>query len=362
MTVQSLSITDFRNFASLRADFVPGVNVFFGDNGTGKTNLLEAIFTLCLGRSQRGAPDNILVKADADVYRLEGDISTAAGNLGLAVAYQHGGRRKITIDSAPAKASELYERFSVVSSGPEDSDILSGPPSARRLFIDIYLSQLSQSYLTSLSDYQKALTQKNAALKREMDPDPFDPLLCAYGSRVILARKLFLEELAPIASGYYANIAGGEELRIKYKPKVACENPAAELQEIEETFRDALEANAERERILKTAMVGPHRDEIKFTIGEFPARTHGSQGQWRTAAVSLKLAVYEMLKKKRRSEPILLLDEIFAELDAGRAQHLMELFSGVNQLFLTTASEPPVTIKNHVRRFRIAGGNIEGIE
>ncbi|MCP4677048.1 MAG: DNA replication and repair protein RecF, partial [Deltaproteobacteria bacterium] len=308
------------------------------------------------------AVDNILIKANADVYRLEGSINTAVGELSLAVAYQRGGRRKISIDSAPVKARELYERFSVVSSGPEDSDILSGPPSTRRLFIDIYLSQLSQSYLTALGDYQKALTQKNAALKKDMDPSPFDPLLCDYGSRIILARKLFLEELAPIATGHYSNIAAGEELRIKYKPKVSCENPEADIHDIEEAFRIALETNAERERVLKTAMVGPHRDEVKFTIGEFPARTHGSQGQWRTAAVSLKLAVYEMLKNKRSSQPILLLDEIFAELDKSRAQHLMELFSGVNQLFLTTAGEPPVTIENHVRRFRIANGNIEGID
>lgn len=362
MKVESLSISNFRNIENLRAEFVPGVNVFFGDNGSGKTNLLEAIFTLCLGRSQRGAADNILVKDDADTYRLEGHIDASSGGLTLAVAYQRGGRRKITIESAPVKASELYERFCVVSSGPEDSDILSGPPSARRLFIDLYLSQLSQSYLTSLTDYQKALTQKNAALKREMDPDPFDPLLCAYGSRVIQARKQFLDELTPIASRHYEDISGGEQIKIKYKPKVSWEGSESSLEVIEEAFRDALEANVDRERVLKTSMVGPHRDEVKFTIGDFPARSHGSQGQWRTGAVSLKLAVYEMLQQKRRTQPILLLDEIFAELDPGRAQHLMELFSEVNQLFLTTASEPPVTITNHVRRFRIAHGTIEGID
>ncbi len=362
MIVESLSVTNFRNFASLGVEFVPGVNVFFGDNGSGKTNLLEAIFTLCLGRSQRGAADNILVKAEAEVYRLEGNIKTSAANLSLAVAFQKGGRRRITIDSAPAKARELYERFSVVSSGPEDSDILSGPPSARRLFIDIYLSQLSQSYLTALSDYQKALTQKNSALKQEMDPSPFDPLLCAYGSKIILARKLFIEELGPIASGHYTNIAGGEKLGIRYRPKVSCDDVDDDQAKMEEAFQEALAANAERERVLRTAVVGPHRDEVKFTIGEFPARTHGSQGQWRTAAVSLKLAVYELLRKKRSSEPILLLDEIFAELDINRAQQLMGLFVGVNQLFLTTANEPPVTIENDVRRFRIASGGIEGID
>lgn len=362
MIVQSLDAANFRNFSSLRAEFVPGVNVFFGDNGSGKTNLLEAIFTLCLGRSQRGAADNILIKADADTYRLEGSIATSTGELTLAVACQRGGRRKITIDSAAARASELYERFCVVSSGPEDSEILSGAPSARRLFIDIYLSQLSQGYLAALTDYQKTLSQKNAALRKEMDPDPFDPLLCAYGSRIILARKIFLDELGPIACRRYRDIAEGEELGIYYRPKVLWKNDSGDIDAIEEAFRDALEVNAERERILRTAVVGPHRDDIKFTIGEFPARSHGSQGQWRTAAVSLKLAVYEMLKKKRRTEPILLLDEIFAELDKSRAQHLMELFSGVNQLFLTTATEPPVSIENHVRRFRIVDGAIEGID
>jgi DNA replication and repair protein RecF len=149
---------------------------------------------------------------------------------------------------------------------------------------------------------------------------------------------------------------------MRYKPKVPLNNPPAELAEIEDAFRNALEASAEREQVLKTAVIGPHRDEVKFAIGEFPARTHGSQGQWRTAAVSLKLAVYEMIRKKRQSPPVLLLDEIFAELDKKRSRHLMELFSGVDQLFLTTASEPPVAIENTVRRFRIVDGTLEGID
>jgi DNA replication and repair protein RecF len=358
MRVQSLTISNFRNLVALVIEPAPGVNVFHGNNGSGKTNLLEAIFTLCLGRSQRAASDTVLVNTEAEVYRLQGQLETKSGLAEIAVAYQRGGRKKISVDQVIIRASELYEQVCLVAAGPEDSEILSGSPSARRLFLDLYISQLSHTYLADLSDYQKALSQKNAALRNEMDPTPFDPLVVSYGAKIILARARFLADLAVESARFYGEIAGGEKLRIRYQPKVQFEPGADDLSAITAAFEDAINRNRERERIMQTSMVGPHRDEVEFEIRDLPARTHGSQGQCRSAAVALKLAVFELLKKKRNTAPILLLDEIFAELDDQRAESLATKFYETGQLFLTTAVAPPAVLMDNARQFEIADGAV----
>lgn len=362
MHVASMTVSNFRNLGSVQAEFSPSVNVFYGVNGSGKTNLLEAVFVMCLGRSQRGAADSVMVRNSEAVYRLTGNVVANDRTTEIAVAYQQGGRKRITIDEVSARAAELYERFCVVAAGPEDSEILSGPPSARRLFMDIYLSQYSRSYLADLTDYQRILTQKNAALKNEMDPGPFNELLIKVGSKIIAARRSFIHTLAERASAFYGNIAAGEELRAVYEPKITVDPSASNLPDIEAAFRSTLDDYLTRELAVQTSLVGPHRDEVTFTIGGLPARTHGSQGQWRTAAVSTKLAVYEILKERRATPPILLLDEIFAELDNTRSAHLVDLFSDINQVFLTTAVDPPRSLMQNARRFRIAGGRIEDVQ
>ena len=359
MPIESLATTNFRNLAGCALTFGPRANVFYGNNGSGKTNLLEAIFTLCLGRSQRGAADAVLVKANTDFYRLEGEIAAPRTSHKLAVAYQTGGRKRITIDGVPARAAELYGHSCLVAAGPDDSEILSGPPSARRLFLDLYLAQSSTRYLADLSDYQRVVIQRNAALKREMSPEPFDPLLVQYGVRVMLERAGFLQNLVVRASSAYARITGGEPLSIAYEPRVPVEPVDAQATKIKEVFETELTRQADRERAAQISLVGPHRDEIAFHICNFPARTHGSQGQWRAAAVALKLGVYELLKEKRGEPPVLLLDEIFAELDNERSARLVESFADAEQLFLTTAVEPPAALSGTARRFRIAAGEVK---
>ncbi|HUV29577.1 MAG TPA: DNA replication/repair protein RecF [Acidobacteriota bacterium] len=359
MNVQSLSVTCFRNLGRLQLSPAPGVNVLHGLNGSGKTNLLEALFTLCLGRSQRRAPDTVLLQHECDVYRLEGKIATSSGPKSPAVAFQRGGRKKVTIDGAPSKLRELYDHFCAVSVGPEDSEILAGPPAVRRAFLDMYLSQFSRLYLSDLIAYQAALAQKNAALKRDMDPSPFDGVLISHGARVTCARNSFLSSLAAAAAEYYARISGGERFELRYRPSVPLSNGHAEIGDAEVAFQVQLDGHSDRERAVQTALVGPHRDEILFSVAGYPARMYGSQGQWRTAAVALKLALYQMLKRERGMPPLLLLDEIFAELDEARAMSLIGLFEGFSQLFLTTAHKPPAHLRESGAVFRLEDGRIE---
>ena len=361
MYIESLTVTNFRNLSRVEMEFAPSINILYGGNGTGKTNLLEAIFVLCLGRSQRGAGDPIMLKEGEEVYRIEGRITQGDVIHEVAVAYQKGGRKKITIDQVTAKATELYENYCAVSLGPEDAEILSGSPSIRRSFLDIYLSQFSRSYLGHLVDYHKVLTRKNACLKSDCDPAPFNVLLVNHGTEVVKARVDFTEKLAQAAGQHYAEICREARLHLRYQPSIPLECGQIDADGIKQCFEAALRRQEERERALKSSLIGPHRDEILIQIGGYPARTHGSQGEWRTAAIAIKLAVYQLLKDKRRMQPVLLLDEIFAELDQERSTALMRSFKDYGQLFVTTAVDPPESLRKSGKSFRIHQGTVRHI-
>lgn len=355
MFVDNLNITSFRNFDSCQLQFGDDINVLYGKNGSGKTNILEAVFVLLLGRSPRGAADQVMLKNSADFYRVQGDINIEDKSHEFAIAYQKGGRKKITIDKVTSRTSDLFEKCGAVSAAPEDVELLAGPPARRRDFINIYLSQASGRYIADMSDYQKVLAQKNAFLKQgnNHSETPYDDLLIKYGSIIMLARNHFLKTISATATDYYKKIAGGQTFSINYKPSVSFDLNQDKSEIIENAFREKLDRYKEKEKILQTALVGPHRDDIEFCIGDLPARTHGSQGELRTAAISLKLAVFDYLKKIRKETPILLLDEIFAELDDNRKEILVELFGQFGQLFLTTASQIPEKLLQTSRAFKI---------
>ncbi|RKX27170.1 MAG: hypothetical protein DRP46_10165 [Candidatus Zixiibacteriota bacterium] len=360
MLVKSLELNFFRNIGTTRNEFLDGVNVFYGKNGAGKTNLLEAVFVLLLARSPRGVSDTVMLQENAEYYRLKGTVEISGKAHELTVAYQTGGRKKITIDKINSRTSELFELCTAVSTAPEDIELLSGPPSKRREFVNIYLSQASKKYIADLVDYQRVLAQKNAYLRQENNAaeTPYDDLLIKYGSVIMLSRREFLDKVASTAAENYARISGGQGFDLHYKPSVRIENDDWSMGNIEDIFASKLRRYRERERIMQTSMVGPHRDEVEFVIRALPARSHGSQGELRTAAVSLKLAVFEYLKKIRGIKPVLLLDEIFAELDPGRKEMLVELFGDFGQIFLTSASEIPETLNSRVRRFKIENGAV----
>ena len=330
------SLNGFRNFTPLEVEFGDRVNILYGDNGSGKTNLIEAIFVLCLGRSHRGVADAIMVQEGRDTYRTEGVIRQNGETSESAVAYQVGGRKKITVDHVPIRVADLYERYSAVSAGPEDTDLLAGGPAGRRTFLDIYLSQFSPQYLSLLVDYNRALAQKNAALRNGSAPEAFGDLLVPIGASITAARARFLERLGPLAVGHYERIASGGRFSLAYKASSAALTEAADVADIREQYTRKMASYAERERIMQVSLVGPHRDDIGFEINGYPARTHASQGELRTAAICLKLGVYQLLTEQREARPLLLLDEIFAELDDKRIAALIEALAGFEQSFLTT--------------------------
>lgn len=358
MIVESINISNFRNYSSIHVEFSPGINILFGDNSSGKTNMLEAVFVLCLGRSHRHVSEAVLIKQGNEFYRIEGLILNNGQINNVAVASQKGGKRKITLDKEPLKNVELFKRFCVVTAGPEDSEIISGPPSLRRGFIDIYLSQISIKYISILTEYKKILAQKNAALKRGINPTPFNELLIKSGAWIIKTRQEFLEDIKIKSTEHYENISQGGSFNLEYKPSISIEQGVTSIVEIKAAFEQSINRIHKRERILETSLVGPHRDEVLFTINSFPARNYGSQGEWRTAALSLKLAIYSLIKEKRKTNPVLLLDEVFAELDTKRTKALLKTLKSVEQLFLTTALEPPMFVDKKCTSYNIKNGNI----
>jgi DNA replication and repair protein RecF len=361
MYVKSLKISDFRNLCLLEVSFSPSINILYGRNGSGKTNLLEAIFILCLGRSHRGTPESLLLQEGKDVYRITGQIEKDSDVYEVTVAYQKGERKKITVDKVPIKTTDLYQAHCIVAVGPEDTQLLSGPPLTRRSFLNLYLSQFSYKYLAQLSNYHRILAQKNACLKSDGDPSPFNDLLVPVGAEIMMARQAFIQKMLPVVSRYHADISDGSRFEIVYQPSVLLDDESLAKQDVERLLRTALERNQQREQVVKTALVGPHRDEILFRIGDHPARTHASQGEWRTAAIALKLAAFHLLKAQRKTEPILLLDEVFAELDEQRTNGLIRALGDFGQLFLTTAVDPPDILKQDSQCYRIHNGAIQDI-
>jgi DNA replication and repair protein RecF len=362
MRLDALEVTNFRNIkaAMIRPD--PGVNIFAGDNAAGKTNLLEAIFTLCLGRSQRGARDVMMVgEGGGDFYRLEGIGQTSGGQVRLTCAFQKGGRKRITIDGNPGRISQLFKVFSLISMAPEDAAIFSGPPSARRRFIDLHMSQASPGYLADLTNYNKALAQKNSFLKSRSDEAcPFDPLMVQHGSGIIAARQNFIHFLQALAPGYYHQISDGKISDDKlafvfdYRPNI----PFAGKDEIAVNFEKKLKQYRQKEAVLETSIIGPHRDDIDFRIAGFPARGYGSQGELRSAAVALLMAAANFLESRRDEKPILLLDEVFAEFDDARRENLTGLFDRFDQIFLTAAANPPKKLLDRGRLYYVREGKV----
>lgn len=360
MHLESIKISNFRNFLSSYLEFDNKINVFHGHNGSGKTNLLESIFVVLLGRSARGAGDSVVLKNDEDYYRLESTVIRNGSETKFAVAYQKNHRKKITKDKIDIKTSELFRENSAVFASPSDIEILAGAPSGRREFLNIYISQVSSQYLSDLSEYQRILAQKNAFLKQNSQGDClFDELLVKTGSRIMHTRQEFIKVVSGSASMYYDKISGSHKFSAAYKPSVYLESNDFNQDEIKTAFQLKVQKYYERERIMQTALVGPHRDDIEFMIRDYPARTHGSQGELRTAAISLKLAVFDYIKEIRGHTPVLLLDEIFAELDNNRRDMLIESFDNFGQVFITTASAIPESLSQTAKSFLIKDGDFE---
>ncbi len=344
MRINQLRLKDFRNYKNLDISFHPKVNIFMGNNAQGKTNLLEAIYITSLGKSFRTGKDWEMIRFEMPFFRVEVDACKDGEVLLIDMAVSQE-KKGIKIDGLKAtKTSDLLENIYTVIFSPEDLKIVKDEPEKRRRFIDREITQLRPSYYQNLTCYKKALVQRNALLKdcnlNEENLNVWDESLAYYGHRIMEQREIFISKLDTISRQLHNDITEGKEtLEVIYE-KDCCED-----------LLEKLTRSHRRDRMRGTTGAGPHRDDLKILVNGVDIRPYGSQGQQRTAALSLKLSELQLIKEETGEEGILLLDDVLSELDAQRQQFLIKSLGSV-QLFITATE-----LSKEVRK-SLAGGNL----
>ncbi|NLY71400.1 MAG: DNA replication/repair protein RecF [Clostridiales bacterium] len=337
MYFKEVRLKNFRNYKDGLVSFHPKVNLITGKNAQGKTNLIESLYIMSLGKSFRTSKDREMIAFNEDycivrcIYVKEGrenEIEIVISKKGKA----------IKVDGAKiSKTSQLLDNIYTVVFSPEDLKIVKDEPEKRRRFIDRELCHLKPVYYKELQSYKKILLQRNTLLKKGVDDlamlDVWDRVLVEYGSRIVGKRKEFVEKLNILSRKIHSRITNGkEDLVIEYESNIIFNE---ELSNIEYDFIEKLKKSRKKDIIRGTTSFGPHKDDIKISINGIDVRHFGSQGQQRTAALSLKLAEIQLIKEEKGEDAILLLDDVLSELDKERQEFLIDTLSDT-QLFITT--------------------------
>ena len=337
MIIKSLELENYRNYKTLSINFDSGTNILYGDNAQGKTNILEAIYLSATTKSHKGSKDRDIINFDAD----EAHIRTYVVKDGLEnrvdMHLRKSKSKGIAINGQKIKkAANLLGLLNVVFFSPEDLSIIKNGPAERRRFVDMELCQLDNFYLYNLNNYIKIVNQRNKLLK-EMYFNPglkdtlpiWDSQLVSYGGKIIERRNAFVSQLNEIIYEIHLKLSGGKEsLKIVYEPDVSLDD-----------FEKKLEAEQEKDIKLKQTTTGPHRDDLSVMVGDVDIRKFGSQGQQRTAALSLKLAEIELVKKVTKDTPLLLLDDVLSELDSNRQNYLLNSIGDIQTIITCTGLE-----------------------
>jgi len=370
--LSELSLRHFRNLRNQELELPSEGVALIGDNAQGKSNFLEAIYYLETLRSFRGARDAQMVSFGDDVFRVVGTTQGGADEprgAQIAAAFQKKGKRKkVSIDGVePDRLTDALGHFSAVIFSPADVDLVSGGPSERRRFLDIVLALNEPGYVGALSDYKKILIRRNAALKARQPTSlvsVWDQGLVRAGAEVMVARRDWIMTRADAFDDYYARVSGGRRARMTYRPNVQLDD-TTNVEAAQEAFREALLGARDREERRGVTLVGPHRDDLRLHLcdegEELDLRDYGSGGQRRTAALALRLVEAMTIRERRSRRPMILLDDVFAELDGGRSERILELMEGedTGQVVLTAPKEADVRLRRDaLPRWRIQGGEI----
>ena len=336
MYIKKIELNNFRNYEELSLEFDKNVNFILGDNAQGKTNLLEAIFMSSIAKSFRTSKDSDMIGFDKDFCRIKVYAERNVSPIDVEISIKRDFGKFIKVNGVNVnRTSELLKNIYIVVFSPEDLKIVKDEPEKRRKFIDRELSLIKPLYYDSLSNYKKILTQRNIYLKeKEIEPsmlDIWDVQLSSYGAKIISMRRKFIKKLNDISRNIHKNITGGKEnITVNYDPNVD------EEENVEEKLYEKIKDSLENDLRMRTTTRGPHRDDIQFFIDGINVRNYGSQGQQRTAALSLKLAEIDLIKEETGENAVLLLDDVMSELDGSRQEFLIKYLSDV-QLFITAA-------------------------
>ncbi len=350
---------NFRNYK--REDFFcsPFLNILIGGNAEGKSNFLEAIFYLSNGHSYRlNGGDRVLIynKSNLNYFKLYGEIESDKGDLTLDFRFDVKRKKKVYINKQEIeKLSDIWGLLNVVIFIPEHLDIIKGPPESRRKFLDDEISQLSKAYRRDLYNYKRTLGQRNYLLKEAKNISDqlnvWDKQLSLSGARIIVSRKRFLEKLTFEAEKINRCITGKEDnFEIKYRSSIENDINEWELPEVANAFLFNLKKRRKAEIEAGVTLVGPHRDEIKFKLNDEDLKIYGSQGQQKTAVLAAKLGELEIYKSETGEYPLLLLDDIFSELDEERQIAVLKMIDNRIQTFITSTALPVSNINSVGRK------------
>ncbi len=372
MYIDQLTLKDYRNYETLDLSFSPHTNVLIGENAQGKTNIMEAIYVLSMAKSHRTSNDRELIRWKQEYGKIKGDINRKYGSLPLELIISSKGK-KARVNHLEQKKLSLYiGQLNVVMFAPEDLTIVKGSPQARRRFLDMEIGQISPIYLHDLSTFQKVLKQRNAILKNnrgkhELNDVMFDVYTDQYiqiAIQIIRKRFHFMELLQKWAGPIHKGISRGlEELKVSYGTLngIDC---GQTVEQMESILKNRLLEVKKRELDRGMTLIGPHRDDLHFSVNGYDVQTYGSQGQQRTTALSLKLAEIELVKQEVGETPILLLDDVLSELDDYRQTHLLNTIQGQVQTIITTTNIAGLdheTIRQ-AKIFEVTAGKVDNKE
>lgn len=357
MIIKSLELKNYRNYDELSINFASGTNLLYGDNAQGKTNILESIYLSATTKSHRGNKDRELIKFEENEAHIRIHFEKQGIDHQLDMHLKKNKAKGVAIDRIPIRrSSDLLGQIPVILFSPEDLKIVKSGPSERRKFLDIELSQMERLYLYQLTNYNKILVQRNNLLKQIRFQnnlietlEAWDIQLVKYGSEVIKYREKFIKHLGEVCQKIHNKLTGGKEkILLEYDRDVGYDSYLTELAK-------------KRQKDLKysTTTVGPHRDDISFIVNGIDIRKYGSQGQQRTAALSLKLAQIQLMREVMKESPILLLDDVLSELDSNRKTYLLESIKDTQTIITCTGLDEFISKHLPIQRmFQIKAGKI----
>jgi DNA replication and repair protein RecF len=365
--VENIRLINFRNYKKIDIAFKKGINVIYGDNAQGKTNILESIFLCAAGRSHRTSKDAELIELGENAFYIKLDFVKENNKASIEIGCERDSKKKIKVNEIPVKKiGDLIGNLNAVIFSPEDLLIIKEGPSERRRFIDITISQLKPSYFYDLQQYLKVLQQRNHLLKEiEKKKSLIDTLeiwnnnLVSIGARIIKVRNEFIFRLAEIAEKKHRELSGQKEkLIIKYSPTFDV-NDFSNVKEIEEMFYKVLKQSERKEIIRGTTLFGPQRDDYDLFLNDINIKLYGSQGQQRTAILSVKLSEIDIMKQETGEMPILLLDDVMSELDSKRQEVLLTGLKEI-QTFISCTDKNIFNFNNNINAdfYFVKNGNI----
>jgi DNA replication and repair protein recF len=358
MFIEKLSLKDYRNIEKLNIELSENVNIFYGDNAQGKTNILESMFMCATGRSQRTHIDRELIKFGCDSAHIQMYVNKDGYNDRIDIHLKQREKKGIAINNIVIKKlGELFGTINIVLFSPEDLMLVKEGPSYRRRYLDMELCQMSKIYYSNLQRYYKVLKERNNLLKKIKDKislkdtlDIWDSQLVDYGCKIYESRKQFIAELNEKGIEIHSKITkNSENLKIEYKPSVE-----------PKYYESKMKNTRDKDIYYGTTAYGIHKDDMLFFINDINARDYGSQGQQRTVCLTLKLAEIELIKSKTNNSPVLLLDDVLSELDKNRQNFIINSISNIQTVITSTGNEEILnSLNKNSKIFRIKNGCIE---